>query len=212
MIEIDKVDDGLPVSVIVPLSEKRHDFFYNLVYPLLQASNVNEIIINTDLGNAPKKRNDGFDKSTQPYIFFCDDDIIIPTNYIQKLYDEIIKSPELVFTYTGYHGIVIHPESHPLKNNYQVPSIEFDAKRLKFFNYISTMSLMKREWFPRFDEKLKRLQDYDLWLSIVEKGGIGKLVHDTTFYAFYLDEGITSNSNSEIDAITAIRDKHQLYG
>ena len=116
-----------------------------------------------------------------------------------------------MFTYTGYHGIVIHPESHPLKNNYQVPSIEFDAKRLKFFNYISTMSLMKREWFPRFDEKLKRLQDYDLWLSIVEKGGIGKLVHDTTFYAFYLDEGITSNSNSEIDAITAIRDKHQLY-
>ena len=210
MIEIDKIEDGLPVSVIVPLSEKRHDFFYNMVYPLLQASNVNEIIINTDLGNAPKKRNDGFDKSTQPYIFFCDDDILIPTNYIENLYNVLSKSPELAFTYTGYQGIVVHPESHPIKTNFQIPNIEFDIQRLKFANYISTMSLMKREWFPRFDEKLKRLQDYDLWLSIVNKGGIGKLVHDTTFYAFYLDEGITSDKNSEVDAITAIRDKHSL--
>ena len=72
------------------------------------------------------------------------------------------------------------------------------------------MSLMKREWFPRFDEKLKRLQDYDLWLSIVNKGGIGKLVHGITFYAFYLDDGITSDNNSEVDAITAIRDKYSL--
>ena len=111
MIEIDKIEDGLPVSVIVPLSEKRRDFFYNMVYPLLQASNVNEIIINTDLGNAPKKRNDGFDKSTQPYIFFCDDDILIPTNYIENLYNVLSKSPELAFTYTGYQGIVVHPEN-----------------------------------------------------------------------------------------------------
>lgn len=210
MIEIDKIEDGLPVSVIVPLSEKRRDFFYNMVYPLLQASNVNEIIINTDLGNAPKKRNDGFDKSTQPYIFFCDDDILIPTNYIENLYNVLSKSPELAFTYTGYHGIVVHPENHPIKTNFKIPNIEFDIQRLKFANYISTMSLMKREWFPRFDEKLKRLQDYDLWLSIVNKGGIGKLVHDITFYAFYLDEGITSDNNSEVDAITAIRDKYSL--
>jgi len=36
------------------------------------------------------------------------------------------------------------------------------------------------------------------------------LVPNLTFYAYYLDEGITSNTNNEIDAINAIRRKHNL--
>ena len=67
MIKIDKIDDGLPISVIVPLSEKKEKFFYEYVYPLIEINNPNEIIINNYKGLAPKKRNIGFDKSTQPY-------------------------------------------------------------------------------------------------------------------------------------------------
>ena len=69
MIKIDKIDDGLPISVIVPLSEKREKFFYEYVYPLIEINNPNEIIINKYKGFAPRKRNMGFDKSTQPYVF-----------------------------------------------------------------------------------------------------------------------------------------------
>ena len=70
------------------------------------------------------------------------------------------------------------------------------------------MTLMRRKVFPMFDENLKRLQDWDMFLTIVENGSKGILVPDLTFYAFYLDSGITSNTNSEIDAINAIRVKH----
>jgi glycosyltransferase involved in cell wall biosynthesis len=210
MIKVDKVEDGLPVSVIVPLSKNRREFFNNMVLPLLEANNPNEIIINDNEGNAPKKRNEGFEKSTQPFTFFCDDDILLPANYIETLLKALQKHPEVGFAYTGYHGIVLHPESHPIHGNFEIPAIEFSVEALKYGNYISTMSLMRRELFCGWDEKLKRLQDWSLFLTIVERGAKGILVPSQTFYAYYLDSGITSNTNSEIDAINAIRTKHNF--
>jgi glycosyltransferase involved in cell wall biosynthesis len=210
MIKVDKVDDGLPVSVIIPLSKKRREFFHDMVLPLIEANNPIEIIINDDEGNAPKKRNDGFAKSTQPFLFFCDDDILLPANYIPSLLKALKDHPDVGFAYTGYHGIILHPENHPMHGNFEIPAIEFNVQALKYGNYISTMSLMRRELFCGWDEKLKRLQDWSLWLTIVERGAKGILVPSQTFYAYYLDSGITSNTNSEIDAINAIRAKHNI--
>ena len=137
MIKIDKIDDGLPISVIVPLSEKREKFFYEYVYPLIEINNPNEIIINKYKG------------------FFCDDDILLPNNYLLKLFNTLTKSINVGYVYTGYNGIVLHPETHPMKGNFEIKSNDFNVNLLKKVNYISTMSLMKREVFPRFDENLK---------------------------------------------------------
>ena len=211
MINVIKYEDEgtLPISVIVPLSKKRKYFFDNFVLPMLEANMTAEIIINDDEGSAPKKRNDGFQKSTQPYVFFCDDDIVIPKTYLEKLYNAI-KNNDFGFAYSGYYGIVQFPENHPIGRNFSIPTKIFNAEELKWGNYISTMSLIKRDIFPMFDEKLKRLQDYSLWLTIVERGGKGIAVFNNEFYAYYLDSGITSNTNSEIDAINAIRAKHNI--
>lgn len=208
MIKVDKVEEGLPVSVIIPLSKSRRNFFENMVLPLIEANDVIEIIINDDEGSAPKKRNEGFKKSTQPFVFFCDDDILLPANYIKSLYNVLIKNPNVSFSYTGYEGIVMHPESHPMHGNFQIPSRPFNAQVLKGMNYISTMSLIRREAFPMFDENLKRLQDWDVWLTIVKNGGSGILVPNLKFYAFYLDSGITSSNNDS--GLMAIRKKHGL--
>ena len=97
-----------------------------------------------------------------------------------------------------------------MHGNFEIPAIEFSVQALKYGNYVSTMSLMRRELFCGWDEKLKRLQDWSLWLTIVERGAKGILVPSQTFYAYYLDSGITSNNNSEIDAINAIRAKHNI--
>jgi len=212
-IKVDLVDDGLPISVIVPLSENRRDFFENNVLPMLEANNPNEIIINSNNGFAPEKRNDGFDKSTQPYVFFCDDDIVLPANYLQLLYNTIkkaeLRSDVIIgYTYTGYYGVVLHPESHPFRGNFKTPSTEFNSTNLKNGNYISTMSLMKREVFPRFDESLRRFQDWDMYLTLLENGVQGILTKDTFFWAYYLDAGITSNNNDINEALSIIRNKH----
>jgi glycosyltransferase involved in cell wall biosynthesis len=216
MITIDKLhedfEDTLPISVIVPMSEKRSHFFNNMVYPLFEANKPAEIIVNNNLGGAPKKRNDGYDKSTQPYLFFCDDDILLPKDLLEKLYKLLLANPNKAYAYTGYHGIVIHPNTHPMRGNFQIPSIPFNGERLKQGNYISTMSLIRRDAFPRFDESLKRLQDWSLWLTMLENGHEGIMLGgaENMFYAYYLDEGITSNGNSEREALMAVVQKHKL--
>lgn len=177
--------------------------------PLLEANMPMEIIVNDDEGSAPVKRNVGFTQSTQPYVFFCDDDILLPAKHLEKLY-KAINNTEYGFAYSGYWGIVKYNTNHPIGKNFQIPTVEYNYNQLKRGNYISTMALVKREIFPMFDESLKRLQDYDLWLTIAERGIKGKAVFDNDFYAYYLDEGITSNTNNETQAIMTIINKHKL--
>lgn len=216
MITVDKLyedfDDTLPISVIVPMSEKRRHFFDNFVYPLLEANRPAEIIVNNNFGGAPKKRNEGFDKSTQEFVFFCDDDILLPKDLLEKLYKLLVANPNKAYAYTGYHGIVMHPNTHPMRGNFQIPSIPFSGEKLRQGNYISTMSLVRRDSFPRFDESLKRLQDWDVWLTMLAKGHEGIMLGgaENMFHAYYLDEGITSNGNNERDGLMAIVQKHKL--
>lgn len=212
-IMINEFEDGLPVSIIVPLSKKRRDFFENNVLPMLEANNVIEIIVNDDEGGSQQKRNNGFRKSTQPFVFFCDDDIILPANYIQLLYDTLlanINNSTIGYSYTGYYGVVLHPDKHPLGGNFTTPSTPFDGAALRQNNYISTMSLIKREIFPYFDEKIKRFQDWDLYLTLLSKGIEGILTPNTFFWAYYIDEGITSSNYDIGEALSAIRNKHNL--
>lgn len=210
MINIDYVDDGLPISVIVPLSEKRKKFFYGYTLPLIEANEPKEIIINSYGGSAPKKRNDGFEKSTQPYVFFCDDDILLPSNLLSKLY-KLITNNDVSFVYTGYDGIVMNPNKHPMKGNYKIKSEKFNIKNLKKYNYISTMTLIKRDCFIGFDEKLKRFQDWDLFLSLVKKGHKGLFCNDLTFIAFYLDDSITTDNTNLKNSINYLQKKHENF-
>ena len=211
-ITIDKVDDALPISVIIPLDPKRRQFFENFVLPLIEANNPAEIIVNDNKGGAPEKRNAGFDKSTQEYIFFCDDDIILPADHLQKLLDALLKPNEtpIGYAYSGYHGIVMHPATHPMRGNFEIPTRNFNPTALKQGNYISTMSLIRRNYFPKFDESLKRLQDWDIWLTMLKNGLHGVAVHNNEFHAYYLDEGITSNTNNEREGLINIINKHKL--
>lgn len=212
MIDITTYDDGLPVSVIVPhgRTKIRDDFFSNFVYPMIEANEPLEIIVNDNVGSAPKKRNEGFKKSTQPYVFFCDNDILLPKNYLKSLLEILEKNPDKGYAYTGYYGIVKDATNHPLMGNFKIPTLPFDGNRLKSGNYISTMSLMRREIFPFFDETLKRLQDWDIYLTLLEKGIEGISVDNLEFFAYYLDEGITSNSNNEQEGLMKIIQKHKL--
>jgi glycosyltransferase involved in cell wall biosynthesis len=210
MIDIIDYDDGLPISVIVPLSEKRKNFFDAFTFPMLEANMPKEIIVNDNIGSAPQKRNEGFLKATQPYVFFCDDDIILPATHLRLLYQALENNRNVKFAYSGYFGIVLHEKNHPIGKNFSIPTIDFDENRLKKHNYISTMTLMDRTVFPRFDETLDRLQDWDVWLTIVKNGHKGIAVHNNEFFAYYIDGGITSNTNDEKTAANKIIIKHSL--
>lgn len=200
--------DALPISVIVPLQEKRLEFFTQFTLPLLKANNPAEIIINTKEGNAAKKRNEGFKESTQPFVSFWDDDKLGPKDYLKTLYEVLVQNPTIDFVYTGYRGIVLHPDTHPVKTNYKIPTRDFDLQRLKRGNYIDTTSLMRRTAFPGFDESLVQHDDWDMYLNMASRGSKGKAVHGLEFFSFFLDEGITSVNNKDCSDIIRKRYEH----
>jgi len=200
-------ETALPISVIVPYQEKRHEFFMNFTLPLLHQSGAREIIVNGNPGNAAKKRNEAFERSTQPFICFVDDDKLLGRNYLKTLFDNLQQNPHIDFVYTGYTGIVLHPNTHPVKNNYRIRTRDFDPKSLASANYIDTTSLMVREAFPSFDETLPQHDDWDMYMNMVSKGKKGMAVHGIEFYSFFLDEGITSINNKDCSDIIRARYK-----
>jgi len=87
---------------------------------------------------------------------------------------------------------------------------EFSAERLLQTNFISTMSLIRTEAFPGFDERIQRLQDWDLWLTMLEQGKIGAYCGATVF-STKVRNGITKNGRMGWDeANKIIKQKHNL--
>jgi hypothetical protein len=89
---------------------------------------------------------------------------------------------------------------------------QFDAQALRKRNLASTMSLIRRPLFPGFDPEIKRLQDWDLWLTMAARGHDG--VHcggAPIFSTAVRPGGITyGGSISYEEAFEVLRKKHSL--
>lgn len=204
--------EGLPISVIIPASMSRLEFLVHITLPSIRANHPAEIVINDDDGRAPEKRNAGFDASTQPYVFFCDDDIWLPDGYLSRLLSGLKEHQDnasIGYAYTGYVAISFNPNRNPAyKKEREYSSIAFHSNRLLHTNYISTMSLMRRQVFPYFDARLRRLQDWDLYLNLLSRNITGVAVKGQLFEAYYLDKGITSNDEWLGNAYALIASKY----
>ena len=67
----------------------------------------------------------------------------------------------------------------------------FDREALKKQNYIHTSSLLRRSAFPGFDETLKKFQDWDLWLTMVERGSKGVWIDRELYHIEPREQGIS---------------------
>ena len=110
----------------------------------------------------PAARNRGFRESSGELVLFSDADIIWSKDAFARMAQALEAHPEAAYAYASFKFGWKTFRAWP-----------FDAERLKRFNYIPTGSLIRRERFPGFDESLKRFQDWDLWLTMLERGDIG---------------------------------------
>ena len=122
-----------------------------------------DIIISYDINEegANKTRNDGFRyfKVNTKYVLFSDDDIIWEKNALKTMIDILEKNEDYSICYGSYTmGGSIYCNQ------------EFSRQALMHKNYMSTMSVIRTSCFPLFDESIKRLQDWDLWLTMINNG------------------------------------------
>ncbi|MBA3047576.1 glycosyltransferase [Patescibacteria group bacterium] len=121
---------------------------------------------------APYTRNKGFRKSKGEYLLFCDADAELTPNALELMLKTLNENPNTSYAYSSF-----------LWGKKLFKLEQFSAKKLKQMPYIHTMSLIKREDFPGngWDESTKKLQDWDLWLTMLEQGHVGVWIDKILF-------------------------------
>lgn len=144
-------------------------------------------------------RNQAAGRTRRDLLLFSDDDIVWEPGALRDMAEVLLASPEVAYVYGSW------------EMNGRVQCMQqWDAGRLRRGNYISTMSLLRRESFPGFDERIGRLQDWDLWLTMLERGHIGRQCGRKIFTTA-LRDGITENGPVTWAAAKAIvARKHNL--
>jgi glycosyltransferase involved in cell wall biosynthesis len=130
-------------------------------------------VLNNQVNHGPQyTRNKGFKKSKGEFVIFCDADIEMKVDMLEKLHFKITSSKNLAYVYSS------HKFGHKIFKN-----LEFSKERLRQMPFIHTSALIRRECFPviGFDESIKRLQDWDLWLTMLEQGYIGEWIDEILF-------------------------------
>lgn len=159
-----------------------------------------DLVVVPDKGKGANwARNEGFKQCNTEYVLFSDNDIQWKSHGIGSLLYALERHPKASYSYGRFElgGVVV---GHQL----------FDPVQLLKRNYISTMSLIRSKDFPGFDEKIKRFQDWDLWITMLKQGKRGVYCNDLIFTT-EVKKGISyQNSFTELDALKVLNDKHNL--
>ncbi len=149
------------------------------------AKKFNVQLIRQENKGAPSARNAGFAKTTGDFVLYCDADVQLQPTMLESMARALLLHPEAGYAYSdfkfGWHTFDL---------------FDFNPERLLKANYISTMSLLRREHCIGFDESLKRYQDWDLWKRLLQKGVKGIWVPGRLFNAGF--GGISKDSARDV--------------
>jgi glycosyltransferase involved in cell wall biosynthesis len=194
IIIVDDASDDNTEAVIETIDDKR------VVY----------IRHNMNKGGAAS-RNTGIIKAQGKYIAFQDDDDEWINEKLEKQMNVMLNSSSRVgVVYSSFkriknHNFSIIPENHILNKEGRI------LHQLLDDNFVSTqVSLVRKECFftaGLFDEKLPRLQDWDLWIRI-SKHYEFRFIEEPLANVYHTKDSITTDDNAWIKAQKIILEKY----
>jgi hypothetical protein len=119
---------------------------------------------------APVARNHGAKEAKGDFLLFCDADLVMQPNMLQTMLKTLKNNERASYAYSSFK---FGPKTFKLW--------DFDEAKLKQMPYITTTSLIRTKDFPGFDENLKKFQDWDLWLTMLEQGHTGVWIDEVLF-------------------------------
>lgn len=130
------------------------------------------LFLNQTNQGAPAARNRGFREVRGDYLLFCDADAVLEPEMLQILLAYLEANPGHSYAYCSFKW-----------GRKLFKLDDFDPDKLQKMPYIHTMSLIRRADFPAsgWDESIKKLQDWDLWLTMLEQGRVGLFVPQVLF-------------------------------
>ncbi|OGL71113.1 hypothetical protein A3B32_02540 [Candidatus Uhrbacteria bacterium RIFCSPLOWO2_01_FULL_53_9] len=138
------------------------------------------VIQQKNLG-AAAARNRGAQLARGHFIIFVDADATFEPHALSLLKQALEEDPKAGYAYSDFRFGFKRFRTGP-----------FDANRLKKMNFIHISALIRHELFPGFDESIKRFQDWDVWLTLLERGISGVYVEGTLMHVTIERAGISS--------------------
>ncbi len=124
---------------------------------------------------APSARNRGLEEARGECVIFWDADVIGESFMLEKMYEALQENERASYAYCNHIShITYHISKKMLARN-------FDANELIKNNYVHSTSLIRRKDVIKLDESLKRFQDWDLWLTMLEQNKTGVWVDEYLF-------------------------------
>lgn len=159
------------VIIVNDGSNDQADLVFANYYKKLETEN-RYLFINQSNQGAPAARNRGLREARGEYLFFCDADAVLAPGALEAMLDALNRNPQASYAYPSFNWG---------RKLFKVGN--FDPDKLKQGPYIHTMALIRRADFPAegWDINIKKLQDWDLWLTMLEQGHVGVWVPQILF-------------------------------
>jgi glycosyltransferase involved in cell wall biosynthesis len=161
-------------------------------------------ILTIEHGGACRARNYGYKYALGDIVSFWDSDCYVEFGTVRMWNKVFTENSKVDFVYSDYRF-------NDEKQSY-LTSRPFDDYQITCGNYIATMFPMRRGIFPGFDESLKSLQDWDMWLTVTEKGHKGYYLEGKAFTTEMRD-GISSEGchpKEWLNRYNTVRNKHNI--
>jgi glycosyltransferase involved in cell wall biosynthesis len=187
------------ITIIVPIRETDSPHLTLDSLKEQTYKNFKVIVIKDEGKGANYARNKGFKEVDTEFCLFSDGDLIWKSNALNKLLTVLKAHPKASYSYGRYkkgNGVYCHRAWDP---NFLI-SVE---------NYISTMSMVRTKDLPNppFDEKITRLQDYDLWLNMWLNYRRRGVYIDDLIFETPNKQGITNTSWDDYGEATKVLNK-----
>lgn len=163
-------------------------------------------IIEIEHGGACAARNAGFEASRGEIVSFTNSDYILNPGIIRLWVDKLQENKDCGFLYGGYQ--------YTSSSAWWYPAKPFDKWLLNIANYIDCGFPLWRKYVVPWDTNVKSLQDWDFWLSVIEKHNVKGyfLERDVSFLAEPpRAKGLSVDSHGNwVDRVRYIKTKHGI--
>jgi len=182
------------ISVIVPnRSGEKNESLTSIKNQTYKKIEIIEAVDKNNKG-AAFTRNQGLKKAKGEYIFFCDNDIELAPDCLENLYNTLKDNPQADWAFGKFSidGVIFN------EGKGEVPKRDFTQEFIDYFCGISTMSLVRAKCNPKMDIKMRRFDDWDLWITLTRKGYKPAFCNQMLFTTKNRPNGISMQNDTEL--------------
>lgn len=183
-----RISDSISENTLSLLNTTKTEFDW------ISYSGNNNIPKNTQLALNEYEENIG----NVDYLIKVDNDITPNSNFLDSLYNILENSNDnIAYSYCSF-------EFSNEKTKICINAFDFDELQLLNYNYISSISMIKRNALKEigdfiYDDQYVRLLDYALWLKFLSHNYIGIYDKNTYFKAELNENSISAGSSEDYE-------------